>query len=342
MVKNLAIIVQSFKSDLKTLQSVLSSLTETAIVDHVYILDYGTPSNVLDSASELLKLKGLPYSIVKFSRDLGVPLMRNRVLCKIVDEYEYIMFTDNDVIVAKEAIQELFDAAKSLKFFGAIQPTIVDRNYERTAQSLSLLFVGIPLLLRSSEEGCTKSSKLIPCLYPSGCCFIASAIALKAIKALDHHIEIWYDDVDLGLTFWKNGYPVYAAPWIKVYHVGSLSWRAGSYERAFRLGYAFEKFKYYAIVKHFGLKLQVIVLLLLSSVISIPLLMARTGACRAATIKGSFYGSLHGLANAIRVYGNKKRWAASNPIIRRFLIQGTYVAFKFIAGKMRALWRVLT
>jgi hypothetical protein len=217
MVKNLAIIVQSFKSDLKTLQSVLSSLTETAIVDHVYILDYGTPSSVLDSASELLKLKGLPYSIVKFSRDLGVPLMRNRVLCKIVDEYEYIMFTDNDVIVAKEAIQELFDAAKSLKFFGAIQPTIVDRNYERTAQSLSLLFVGIPLLLRSSEEGCTKSSKLIPCLYPSGCCFIASAIALKAIKALDHHIEIWYDDVDLGLTFWKNGYPVYAASHLQLH-----------------------------------------------------------------------------------------------------------------------------
>ncbi len=221
--RSFAVVIPSFRSQEALYTIVKNVIDETRRftsfnegLKAVIIVDFGTPTALLSH------IKSLDPRVVILKQDIdrGLPFQRSlgATFAKKLG-VDYVIFIDNDVIPVQGfgkciiRILKLLDARKDL---AAVEFELLNLNgsIQRCGALMDNSAYVVPLI----------SSKTIRLTaYPAGGAFLVKMSALHESGLWSKEFPFWYDDADLGLRLWKNGFKVLASNLCKFYHIGGLS-----------------------------------------------------------------------------------------------------------------------
>jgi GT2 family glycosyltransferase len=222
-VKSFVIIIPSFRSQ-EILYAIVKKIVDEAIrfslfnkgLRAVIIVDFKTPMRLLS------RIKTLDPRIVILKQDVdrGLPFQRllGVTLAKKLG-VDYVIFIDNDVLPTQGFGECIIQALKLLnirKDLAAVEFELLnlDGSVQRCGALMDNSAYVIPL---------TSSKTIRLTAYPAGGAFLVKMSALHKSGLWSREFPFWYDDTDLGLRLWKNGFKVLASNLCKFYHISGLS-----------------------------------------------------------------------------------------------------------------------
>ena len=154
--------------------------------------------------------------------NLGFAAGNNLALDKInADEYEFVLFLNNDTLVAPDFISPLRAAFENNPNIVAVQPCIF---YEKApnkiwnAGGIWNQWIGDSFSLKKNQTNNTISY----CDWLTGCAILAKTATLKKLGGFDPSFFAYYEDVDLSFRLRQDGRQLAMVPKSIIWHkVGS-------------------------------------------------------------------------------------------------------------------------
>tara|TARA_B100000780_G_scaffold263736_1_gene217843 strand:- start:793 stop:1668 length:876 start_codon:yes stop_codon:yes gene_type:complete len=226
LIKDLCIIIVSFKSKTKTLKLIkkIDKSISMIIVEN----SQDTDLKVLIEK----KYKNIEVIIPKYNNGFACSL--NLAVKKT--NKKYIMYLDTDISINKNQISKLLDKAGEVKNFGAITPKLYDqKNYQ-------------DLIINN-----TKVNGLSEVSFNTGCLMLMKKSLMKKINYFDDNYFLYFEEADFYKRCIDNNLPIYMYDKVIIKHEGSSSIEKNlknEYKKIRNWHYCWSKFYYYK--KHHG------------------------------------------------------------------------------------------
>ena len=225
LIKDLCIVIVSFKSKTKTLKLIqkIDKSIEVIIVE-----------NSQDKNLKLLiekKYKNINVIIPIHNNGFGCSL--NLAVKKT--NKKYIMYMDSDINVTNNQIVKLLSKANEIKNFGAITPKLYKQNYQ-------------DLIIDSN-----KVNELTKVSFNTGAIMLMKKSLMKKVNYFDDNYFLYFDELDYYRRCQENQLPIFMYDKITIKHEGSASIEKNlkhEYKKIRNWHYCWSKFYYYK--KHHG------------------------------------------------------------------------------------------
>ncbi len=196
---------------LKVLDS-LVSLKDIHNLNIVFV-DNGSRDETVRVINETLNGK-VKYRVIRVGRNLGLPMGYN-IGAVALKECKYLLFMNDDVILAKNTVEVLKSAMR--KDIGAVQPLIIHLNgYIEHGFDMGLSGVVIPTIKPIDHE------IVVPVV--TGCCIMVPSGVFFKVGMFRGELFWGYDDADFCWRLHNHGYKCLVVSKAYVIHYGSASW----------------------------------------------------------------------------------------------------------------------
>ncbi len=148
------------------------------------------------------------------SRNLGFT-GGNNLAYKLADpDSEYIVLLNNDALISSNSLKEIIEYLESDEKAASAQGTITDGCETWTA-----LYIDEVLCTRDLKQ---NPKRELPISYADGCYSVLKRKVLRKIgmnsKLFVDEVFAYFDDIYLGMKFWKHGYKVVGIPTEASFH----------------------------------------------------------------------------------------------------------------------------
>lgn len=200
--------------------SCVKSITSQSFQDFdLYVIDNASTDG---SVSALRKEYGDKINIVVNQKNLGGSGGFNTGLrIGIEAGYKYSMLVDNDVIMDKDAIKELYEMMEKYTDIGLGGSKILQMQKPEYLQDFGgrISFQSYSANgINCDEMDCDKFSGINYCDYVSACSLIVRAEVINKIGLMNEDDFIYWDDMEWGYLCNKSGNKVAACGRSKVWH----------------------------------------------------------------------------------------------------------------------------
>jgi len=219
MKKNLSfiIIIANYNGE-KYLKRCLESVKNTKYNSYkVCIVDDGSTDSslkIVNSFKETLDLE-----IINQNHG-GASKARNIAINKFQEDYDVLVFLDNDTQVDPDWLNALENKFMSSKDIGALQCLLIDFENRNKIQSNGVYLIPQVCWGISRQAG-EDASKLdlnsVPCAAISAALAVRSYV-VKEIGTFDEKLSVSTEDLDYTWRIWIYGYSILNCPNSKVYH----------------------------------------------------------------------------------------------------------------------------
>lgn len=217
------------KKDLLNLLSALQGLDYPQ--KKIFVVDNASTDGSVDAVREEYSEVALVQNKENLGGTGGFNTGINYILEKSGEQYDYIWLLDNDVMIDALALSELVKVAESDPRIGLAGSKIMNpENPEMIVELGSNIdlrkgFVK-PFLRNTPDRKGLKDYYDVD--YVAVCSALVRVAAFKNVGIMDERYFIFWDDMDWGITFKRNGYRVVAVNRSIVFHPafsekGSLS-----------------------------------------------------------------------------------------------------------------------
>lgn len=169
-------------------------------------------------------LASLEYKIIKYSESFNFAKMNNVAVSQ--SNGDFILFMNDDVAaIEPEWLSEMISLCQ-LDKVGAVGPKLVYGNSTIQHAGIAILKTGSgfhPMNgLDSTNSGYHGFLNTVRnCSAVTGACLMIRKNVFDEIGGFDEKFDLYYNDTDLCLNVWKNGYRVIYTPFAKLIHQGS-------------------------------------------------------------------------------------------------------------------------
>ena len=255
----LSIIITHYKTP------VLLNLCLDSIKENIKEIDYEVI--VVDSESELsvrkmIKRKLTQAKLIRFSKNVGYAKLVNSGIRSA--KGEYLFFINADIIISKNAVEQMIDFIKNHPLAGMIGPQLL--GFNNLPQKSCFRFPTLAsVVARRTFLGKTKWGKRKldhflmndvdlsspqPVDWIQGSAMLTKKEHAEKIGEWDERFFIYLEDTDWCRRFWQQGYQVIYFPSAKVFHYyGRASKKWGGFLDAFLNKYTWihlsSAFKYF-------------------------------------------------------------------------------------------------
>ena len=207
------IILNAFQTD--NLQECLDSLKQTDYPDYEVIVVDCLTNNI----QEFIQDNYPNVHLISLKEDVGPAAMHNIGLKNANPKSKFIAFLDNDIILDKNWLKELFYCIIQNEKIGAIQSKIMlyyePNLFNTSGNKANYLAVGWPDGYKTPDDGNNQVKEIT---FPSGACMIIRRDAIEKVGGYDSDYFIYADDMDAGLRIMMAGYDILYCPTSIIYH----------------------------------------------------------------------------------------------------------------------------
>jgi GT2 family glycosyltransferase len=195
LIKDLCIIIVSFKSKTKTLKLIkkIDKAIEVIIVE-----------NSQDKNLKLLierEYKNIKVLIPAYNNGFSWAL--NLAVKKT--SKKYIMYLDTDINVTKSQIVQLLNKANEIKNFGAITPKLYKQDYKDL------------IIHNNKTQGLTEVS------FNTGCLMLMKKSVMKKVNYFDSNIFLYFEENDYYQRCMDINLPIFMYDKVTIKHEGASS-----------------------------------------------------------------------------------------------------------------------
>ncbi|HLB52026.1 hypothetical protein A3F07_03575 [candidate division WWE3 bacterium RIFCSPHIGHO2_12_FULL_38_15] len=178
-------------------KNLLVSIQKSTVRPDVYLVD-----NEFDEQKSI-ELGPFCKEIYKFKENTGYSFANNYAAKKTDLTYEYLLFTNNDIIVDSGAVETLLKYAKKLPPHSVLHPISLKYNNPAeisSAGSLNILGPGVGYRYENKKLAKVKGA-LKPVMdqnYLYGSCFLIKSDDFLDVGGFDERFYIYHEDNDLS------------------------------------------------------------------------------------------------------------------------------------------------
>ncbi len=218
--------VDSILSEVGQYETILNEKYEIVIVDNFSDDDsYALLQDYIESSGRT-NLK-----IMQTNENLGYAGGNNFALFKLLEDTDYFLISNNDVIFREGSIECLLGFLSSNPNAGAVGPIIYDEFGVQSAGKLIDLVWGRHKAYKQKIDTPKKVD------YVSGACMMFRASLLSEVGGLDENFFMYTEDLDFCFRLHKLGYQNYCVPRSSVFHSSKGSIRGRHASVNFRVYY---------------------------------------------------------------------------------------------------------
>ncbi len=242
--KNVAVLVINYNGK-KYLDSCLKSLQSQTYKDfEVYLIDNGSS----DGSVEYVRRNFPEVKIIKFDTNLGFAKAYNIAVNMV--ETKYVVFLNNDTIVDKEWLKNLYDEIVKDENIFAVGSKILlmdDKNRLHNAGSkIAPWGGGYDIGFLDYDRKCYNVKREVGAVC--GASMIVRRDLFQKIGGFDDSFFAYFEDVDLCWRAWIYGYKVIYNPKSIVYHKLGGTW--GRFENPRKI-YFSTRNRLFTLIKNF-------------------------------------------------------------------------------------------
>lgn len=246
MTKKIALIILNWKQPeltFATLDSIFKCQTKN-FTYHIFLVDNGSPDNSLKLFQKKYK-NNSQVTIVETGANLGYAGGNNFGLRQAIKaNYDYYLIANNDILVAPDFLQKLFDASQKYpqailtpKIYFAPGYEFHKDRYQKSEIGKVIWAVGSQIdwnniygtNLGIDEVDRGQYDQKQPKIdFISGCCFLVSKEIIDKIGIFDERYYLYMEDSDLTYRAVKAGYKLKLVPRSVIWHCNSGSSKPGS------------------------------------------------------------------------------------------------------------------
>lgn len=274
----------NFKED--TIECINSLLKGSYVPEEIIVVDNGSCDG---SPEALSKCFGDRIKLLINERNLGFAGGMNVGIRYAINKgAQWILLLNNDVIVAKDMVEELLKVAESDKGkkFGILAPIIF--HYDKPEKLWKLGDIDghiLPLSVKLGYGYLKRGKDIIPVDYVTGCGMLVRREVFSTVGLFDERYFMYYEDADLCKRAARNGFSIACVITARMWHKVSRS--AGKNTRQQRYLKARYRVLFYRTHYHFLSWLY----LILSALLTVLKDMAKGNFQEAlAYIKGFWHG----------------------------------------------------
>lgn len=175
-----------------------------------------------DSVEKLKECYGDKITIIQNSENLGGSGGFNTGIRRgYNDGYKYIMLVDNDTVLDKDAVFELYKFLEENKDVGMAGAKIFQMQRPEYIQEFGLKLLFDKFELRgpyNNYKDNVNFPKVQESDYLATCCLMVRREVIEKIGPMDEECFIYWDDIDWGHRCRLSGFKCYAVGKAKVWH----------------------------------------------------------------------------------------------------------------------------
>jgi len=197
-------------------------------IDSIYHSDFQDfDVIVVDNASEddsvdALRSSRFPVRIIENKINLGGSGgFNNGIKAALADDYTYIHLLDNDVILAPDAIRQLYQYLEMHANVGMLGSKLLLMGEPNRLQEYGSFINWNEFNISPLNKGVMDNegiAEIMECDYVPACSVMIRTEALRHVGLMDSHYFIYWDDIDWGYRMNRAGYKVAAYGKSKVWH----------------------------------------------------------------------------------------------------------------------------
>lgn len=265
-----AVVILNYNKAQATIECIKHFIAQEYKESTIIVVDNGSS----DNSCRIIKTMYPEVHLIANSKNLGVAGGRNtgiRYISECLKDIEFIMFSDNDIIVRENAITEMAEVLDQNSEIGIVTPKLLRMNglIEYAGGIDVNLMTGRLVNIGNGEEDYGQYNRNSEDIDSAGGIFMIRAELLKKCGGFDEKFNPYgWEDVDLSLRVRKRGYKIRYNHNAVFYHKGGKS------VRGFNRIYEISKFRnyFYLVNKHLN-TLQLLVCYLILPIRMIYLLL---------------------------------------------------------------------
>lgn len=257
--KQLSVVICNYNKKnyiLKCIESVLKSSFKNL---DIYVVDNASIDESVQAIRQNFNGK---LTLIENIKNLGGSGGFNTGLKEVLKkDYKYILLLDNDVILDREAISNLYDLLEDNSDIAAAGSKLYSMTNPKQIQELGAKIDFSKFYIEPFYKGYIDDGMLpeiIECDYVSACSMMVRADAIKKIGIMDEANFIYWDDIEWGYRFKMAGYRVVSYSRSIAWHNMGVSHKTntfGTYYFWRNRVYFFTKYCNSEQIKKFSLKL---------------------------------------------------------------------------------------
>ena len=175
-----------------------------------------------DEASNLRRRYGNYLQVIESARYYTIQEAKNiGIKHALRKEANYLLFLDNDIVVAPDFLSELVNAAESDSKVGIVGSKIYSYFHPRKLSGVGgfiNFWTGFHHDLGMGKVDTGQLEEITDMDYVTPSCILVSANAVLYAGMWDEKIKLWFDDVDFCTRVHRAGFRVAFASGSKVWH----------------------------------------------------------------------------------------------------------------------------
>ncbi|URZ06309.1 glycosyltransferase family 2 protein [Clostridium felsineum] len=257
--RKLAVVICNYNKKDYVLKCIASVLKSSYKDLDIYVID--NASN--DESIEAIKNEFLSkVNLIENKQNLGGSGGFNTGIKEALKhQYKYIMLLDNDVVLDKNAIENSVDYIEKNSDTAVVGSKIYSMDNKNKIQEMGAKIDFQNFYIEPLYKGYTDSADLpevVQCDYVPACAMLIRVEALKKVGMMDEGNFIYWDDIDFGYRFKREGYKVSVYSKSIVWHKMGVAQRINTFGTYYfwrnRIHF-FSKYIEKSKVKKFSLKL---------------------------------------------------------------------------------------
>jgi len=212
----------------------------------VIVVDNASGDNSLSAIQEFFGKKE-NLKLLALDKNYGYSRGNNLGFTHINPKSKYVVFLNNDTVVARDWLKALVRVMEEDESVGAAMPRILnmDAPHENCVTGFIDVFGGVALPTQGDMKVLTR------CFFASGCAAMVRKDVINRVGLFNPNFFAYYEDTDLSWRIQLHGYSVVVVPDAVIVHKGgATSSKASAYLISFETG----KNKLYAFVLNYCLK----------------------------------------------------------------------------------------
>ncbi|OPJ55123.1 glycosyltransferase family 2 protein [Clostridium oryzae] len=219
--KEIAVVICNYNKKEYLLKCIGSLLKSTYTNFDVYVIDNASMDGSVNAVLEQYRDS---VNIIRNEENLGGSGGFNSGIKAVVNNgYKYIYLLDNDVILDKDALCELYEFMEVNYTTGIVGSKIYSMDNPDNVQEFGsyIDFSTFNMKLRNNGNIDSNSDMtFIECDYVPACSALIRVEAILKVGLIDEQYFVYWDDIDLGYRLKSAGYKVFASSKSKVWHKG--------------------------------------------------------------------------------------------------------------------------
>lgn len=234
--EKVAVIILNFNGKKDTIEC-LQSLQKSTIPVSIIVVDNGSREEFKVESS---KLKVERLMIIRNKENLGFSGGNNvGIQYALENNFEYVVILNNDTIVDKNLIKNLFAAVKSDEKVGIVVPKVYfEKGYEfhktryKTGDLGKVVWYAGGIMDWNNVVGKHRGvdevdsgqfEKVEETDFATGNCMLIPSRIFKKVGILDERYFLYYEDNDFSMRVKRAGYKIMYSPLAKLWHKNAAS-----------------------------------------------------------------------------------------------------------------------